>query len=54
MASCQFLARYHHSDGNLKTLANRYTNQLSYARLVELTKGSDFNDYYGSEYADLP
>lgn len=28
--SCQFLAKYHHNENNLKTLAERFTNLLNY------------------------
>ena len=49
--SCQFLARYHHNENNLKVLAERYTNLLSYQELKELTSNSDdFNNVYGSQY----
>lgn len=52
VTSCQFLARYHHNEKNLKVLSERYTNLLSYAKLKELTSNSvsEFNDVYGSEY----
>jgi hypothetical protein len=53
-ASCQFLARYHHNENNLKVLAERYTNLLSYSELKELTNKTDFNDVYGSQYTNLP
>ena len=53
-SSCQFLARYHHNENNLKVLAERYTKMLSYSELKRLTCGSNFNDVYGSEYTDLP
>jgi hypothetical protein len=36
-SSCQFLARYHHNENNLKVLAERYTNLLSYQELKKLT-----------------
>ena len=54
--SCEFLAKYHHNENNLKILAERYTNMLSYQKLVELTKDEStgqFNSVYGSQY-DLP
>lgn len=49
-STCQFLARYHHNENNLKVLAERYTNLLPYSRLKELTCTSDFNDVYGSQW----
>lgn len=52
--SCQFLARFHHNENNLRVLSDRYTNLLSYATLRQLTSNSEFNDVYGSEYANLP
>ena len=54
--SCQFLARYHHNENNLKTLAEKYTNLLDYATLKKLTSKTDdtFNDVYGSQYDSLP
>ena len=52
--TCQFLARFHHNENNLKTLAEKYTNLLDYATLKELTCNSEFNDVYGSAYADIP
>lgn len=52
--SCQFLARYHHNENNLKTLAEKYTNLLDYSTLKELTSKDDFNDVYGSKFIDLP
>lgn len=52
--TCQFLARYHHNESNLKVLAEKYTNLLDYATLRKLTRKQEFNDVYGSEYANLP
>ena len=52
--SCQFLARFHHNESNLKVLAERYTNLLPYSTLKELTNHGEFNDVYGSEYPDIP
>ena len=53
--TCQFLARYHHGENNLKILAERYTNLLPYSTLRELTSAnSEFNSMYGSKYPDLP
>lgn len=50
-STCQFLARYHHNENNLKVLSERYTNLLSYQELKKLTSNSDdFNNVYGSEY----
>ena len=45
------MARYHHNENNLKVLAERYTNLLSYQELKKLTCLSDnFNAVYGSQY----
>ena len=52
--SCQFLARYHHNENNLKVLSERYTNLLSYSQLKERTSNAEFNDIYGSMYNNLP
>ena len=49
-STCQFLARYHHNENNLKVLAERYTNLLPYSRLKELTSTLKFNDVYGSQW----
>lgn len=35
--TCSFLAKHHHGANSLKVLAERYTNQISYQRLMELT-----------------
>lgn len=54
--SCQFLARYHHNENNLKTLAEKYTNLLDYATLKKLTQlpgTENFNSVYGSKYDDI-
>jgi hypothetical protein len=51
MQSCQFLAKYHHNENNLKTLSERFTNLLSYGRLVEMTSlNGEFNATYGSSF----
>ena len=55
VATCEFLAKRIHSEGNLKTLAERYTNMISYADLKRLTSvGDDMNAVYGSECKSLP
>lgn len=54
VATCEFLARRHHNENNLTTLAERYTNMMTYKKLKELTsKGDDFNSTYGSAYSEL-
>ncbi|MBR1947297.1 MAG: hypothetical protein IKA35_04345 [Bacteroidaceae bacterium] len=52
--SCQFLARYHHNENNLKVLAERFTNLIPYSKLKQLTSNAEFNDIYGSMYDNLP
>lgn len=52
--SCQFLARYHHNENNLKVLAERFTNLIPYSKLKQLTSNAEFNDIYGSMYTNLP
>ena len=61
-ATCQYLARYHHNENNLRTLSERYVNLLSFGVLQKLTmldSDSDFdpdtfNGVYGSIYENLP
>ena len=61
-ATCQYLARYHHNENNLRTLSERYVNLISYRALQKLTMldtNSDydpdtFNGVYGSVYENLP
>lgn len=49
--TCQFLARYHHNEKNLKTLAERYIKLVDYSKLKSLTdSGAGFNSMYGSKY----
>ena len=50
--TCQFLAKYHHNENNLKILSERYTNLLDFNKLKELTTAveDEFNSRYGSEY----
>ena len=35
--TCKFLAKYAHTEHNLRTLADRYTGGIPYSRLRELT-----------------
>ena len=35
--TCSYLAKHHHGENSLKVLAERYTNQISYQKLMELT-----------------
>jgi hypothetical protein len=50
-SSCEFLAKYHHNENNLRTLSERYTKLLSYETLKRLTAGvGEFNSVYGSQY----
>ena len=52
---CEFLARRHHGDNNLKMLAESKSSIIDITRLRELTmKDGRFNAVYGSEYANLP
>ena len=61
-ATCEFLARHHHGENNLRTLSERYVNLISYRALQKLTMldiNSDydpdtFNGVYGSVYENLP
>ena len=51
-STCEFLAKYHHNEKNLKTLAEKYTNLIQYDKLRELTDNGDgFNSVYGSQYS---
>lgn len=53
--TCKFLAKYHHNENNLKTLASRYTNMFSYAKLKDLTVdeiANEMNSRYGSSYVN--
>ena len=52
--SCKFLARYHHNENNLKTLAGWQGDVLGYSKLKELTCNSKFNDVYGSKLDTVP
>lgn len=49
--SCEFLAKFHHSEKNLRLLVQASHLGLSYATLKELTAGENgqFNSIYGSE-----
>ena len=54
-ATCKFLAKYHHGEKNLKTLAEAYTKLIPYSKLLELTRnGDEFNSMYGSQCNDIP
>ena len=54
-ATCKFLAKYHHGEKNLKTLAEHYTKLIPYEKLIEFTKkDANFNAVYGSAYPGLP
>ena len=48
--SCQFLARYHHNENNLKVLATRYTNLLDYSTLKELTSHDECKPIGGTGF----
>lgn len=54
--TCEFLAKYHHGLGNMKTLVERWTNLMSYEKFRSLTQNGEdeFNSMYGSEYQNLP
>lgn len=55
--TCEFLAKYHHNENNLKIVADRYTKMISYQKLKELTTSGDsgeFNSTYGSKYDGIP
>lgn len=54
--TCQFLAKHHHGENNLKTISERYTNLVSYQKLLELTQMGEngFNSMYGSKYDNVP
>ena len=54
--TCEFLAKYHHGENNLKILAEQYTKLLPYSKLVELTQSTSgqFNSMYGSAYSNIP
>lgn len=56
VATCKFLAKYHHNEKNLKTLADTYTKLIPYEKLRELTISSvgEYNSVYGSVFDDLP
>ena len=50
--TCEFLAKYHHGLGNMTTLAERWTNLMSYEKFRSLTQNGEdeFNSVYGSQY----
>ena len=50
-STCEFLAKYHHNENNLKILSDRYMQLMTYASLKRLTSlGDEFNAVYGSQY----
>ena len=67
--TCQFLAKYHHNENNLRVLSGEYLGRLSYDILKKLTGHFDdsnsnqeydkgekwiFNSTYGSAYPNMP
>ena len=52
--ACEFLAKFHHNEKNLRLLVEDSSLGLSYAKIKELTAGEDgqFNSIYGSECYD--
>jgi hypothetical protein len=49
--ACEFLAKRHHNENNLRILSEKFTKVVSYQKLKELTAGDgEFNSVYGSQY----